>query len=300
MGNKSKQTIIKYKIKLGYIIMGSPVPFSCPKSPPRCLVHLPATPGSHLKADTGPIFDGDCCPLNPIEDKLQSLHFPHNINTKGFYTPPGGNQELCAQQPDYSLSCGVGSMLMMLSHFLFNYKDDLGPLLALKTNFWDWYSNSSFLNQKPLMEAILTKTNFTDHGLAVKGEYFNDILEYIDRHDGIDYTQITNFAEDILSRLKSIQTRCQSPMIVSITNPKINGHWIVIDHINDSEVWIRDPYTGLPFKLSIEEMYKNWEEEDEVKVVYLERVSLDLKTSDKSKRKDHSNGQHHEAKKARA
>jgi len=191
---------------------------------------------------------------------------PLNLVTiHGHYFPHNNQSQLCIKQPDYDLSCGVGATLMMLSHF---FRCD--QALTLDNRFWNWYGKSPFLNIQDITKAIDTNTNFPDQGYEARGVFFQKqfVLDYLQKIEGVTYRPIENFTEDLLSKLKSIQSICQSPMIVSVTNKELAGHWIVIDRITEDSVYLRDPYQGQGFCIPLSEMYENWDAEDEVKVIY--------------------------------
>jgi len=173
--------------------------------------------------------------------------------------------QLCIKQPNYDLSCGVGATLMMLSHFL-----RCDEALTLDHRFWKWYGSSPFLNLEDTTDGIHKNTNFPDQGYEARSVYFQKqiVLDYLQKIKGVNYRSIKNFREDLLLKLKNIQSVCQSPMIVSVTNKELAGHWIVIDRITEDRVYLRDPYQGQGFCIPLSEMYENWDAEDEVKVIY--------------------------------
>jgi hypothetical protein len=61
--------------------------------------------------------------------------------------------------------------------------------------------------------------------------------------------------------------RQHGPVILSITDPKIEGHWIIVDEVSqaDGTVRIRDPYHGRMIDVGIEAFMKRFIQDDSEK-----------------------------------
>ena len=227
-------------------------------------------PAAHLakRVATTP-FRAD--PLHLVTAETPFLFsIPQCVDFKGYYTITPKHQELCIKQPPQKQSCGPGATLMLLSHYI-----SLHPTIKLEESFWKFYMHSVCINQSVIMSTLETKTEIKSLGYQVKGAYYqreeriND--KTLEKDPKIDYVTINDFSEDLLKKIHIIQAQTESPIIVSITNYLIEGHWIVIDRVAEDGVYIRDPDSGQAYKLTLEELYENWGDELPVKIIYLER-----------------------------
>ncbi len=262
---------------------------SPPRTPPRNkyshILPIPPTPikrkfipessGDHpVKRSAIEPFKALSLPLLDAKAPFPFTVSPH-VDVKGYYKISSDYQKLCIKQPPQKQSCGTCATLMLLSHFI-----DLKVDIKLEESFWNYYVGAILINQAKIIESIETKTNITSCGYQVKGTYYHKQeriekkLKESGKSSKIDYVVINNFRDDVLKRINLIQAEINSPIIVSITNPQIAGHWIVIDQIVKDGVFIRDPYTGKGYKLSLEELYQNWDVEDEIKIIYLKTTEL--------------------------
>ncbi len=67
-----------------------------------------------------------------------------------------------------------------------------------------------------------------------------------------------------LESFVSALSQSNHSLMLSITHPRVGGHWIILDEVNMDikTVDIRDPYSGRAFRLSFDEFCKNLGEKD--------------------------------------
>ena len=226
---------------------------------------IPLAPSKNKRKIVEPthIFKGTC-----LEKRRTRLPFtiPRDIHRffylKGAYS---ASERPCIEQPPQLQSCGTGAGIMLLSEVL---KND--SKLTLKDSFWNWYLSTILASQCNIMHALYKHTNLKEQGYEVKSIFYHSpkqIENHLFKREGVDYVGVENHREVLLGTLKALGTL---PLIVSITNPHIEGHWIVIDEFTtNGYVLVRDPYTGNAYMILTEELFENWPVDDEVKVIYI-------------------------------
>lgn len=179
---------------------------------------------------------------------------------------------LCVKQPPQKQSCAAGASLMLLSHLI-----PENPRL-LKDGFWKWYSEVCLANTKEVITTLSSQTDLSSLNLEVKGIYFNNpgsvnwLINNEKPFKGYSYEAIERRDLSFIRHLDHLQNaNGKFPLIVSVTNPEIAGHWIVIDRFDHAQerAYLRDPFTGRAYAIPYAELYQNWPEDDEVKVIYL-------------------------------
>lgn len=244
--------------------MESPPPRTGPKMPPP----MPSRPSKKAKEEAPrPIFEGTMLKRSqaPLKILVPGDAAPY-VYDRGVYQV-GDREELCIKQPPQDQSCGAGAALMLMTHFL-----EIDSDLTLLDTFWPWYLKASLASQTEVMNALQTHTNLSERGYEARSMFFHSherIADHSCKRPNITYEGIDNPREALLNKLQQVMTDSQSPIILSITNPLVAGHWILLDEIAESCVYVRDPYSGNAFKLPIEELFENWPPDDEVTIVYL-------------------------------
>lgn len=219
------------------------------------------------------IFQGESLEKSVGHSKFQvPSQVAQYIYDNGFYTTQSGRKQQCIKQPPQSQSCGSAAALMLLTHCL-----ETDSELSISDTFWNWYLVARLTSTSAIMQALQTHTNLTERGYTAHGVFYHN-QELIDDHSckkpEITYSGIENHQEALLETLKSVMSASGAPIILSITNPYIDGHWVVLDEILDSGyVHLRDPFTGNAYKILNEELYENWPSEDEVTILYLTKES---------------------------
>ena len=239
-----------------------------PKTGPSIAPPMPPRPSKKAKEKAPrPIFQGASLVKNqaPLKILIPSEAAPY-VFDKGVYTV-AGREEYCIKQPPQYQSCGTGAALMLMTHFL-----ELDSDLTLLDTFWQWYLGASLASQTEVMNALQTHTNLSERGYEARSVFFHSherIADHPRDRPNVTYMGIDNHREALLNKLQQVMTDSHSPIILSITNPRVEGHWILLDEIADGCVYVRDPFSGDAFRLPKEELFENWPSEDEVKIVYL-------------------------------
>lgn len=79
---------------------------------------------------------------------------------------------------------------------------------------------------------------------------------------GIPLSKTTLPIEKPLKEIQNLIQRTGLPIITAITHPRIDGHWIVVDHIGENESYFRDPMSGMPYKVDNSVM-ETWYQDEE-------------------------------------
>lgn len=201
----------------------------------------------------------------PIESQLPLSFEPKDkektpVSYTGSYRL--GEKSLpCIQQPPQRSSCGTAALLMLIAPFLREG--------TLSDDFWRWYGSTGLTNADDLKERVHAE----NLEIQTRAIFFHtsSIIERM-KGEAHAYDHLVSIASRIEVFDHLIRPN-RLPCIVSITHPVLHGHWILIDSIDreSSMVFIRDPYSGKAYRLSIPNFLENWPESDEVKVIYLER-----------------------------
>lgn len=242
-----------------------PSPFA---SPPRTYYRSPApsTPRHPSKKKQ------QLSPFSPTSEQLtvSKLNFtvPEGypwVEVNGRVSWGENQHEVCVKQPPQSQSCGMAAIVMLLEHYKNTFTD-----LDLLEGFWEIYTQYSLLSAEDIIKIISRNTNIEKIGYEVQTHFYSSSLKKEDCNPKYTHSPIDNYSVDLLNKLKG-KVDMEGSLIVSITNQKIAGHWILIDKVTESEVYIRDPFLGQAYKLSHQEMFKNWECGDPVKSIGIVR-----------------------------
>ncbi len=209
-------------------------------------------------------------PLRKNRGDTPNLAIPDQV--RQYVTITGkieGTEKVCIQQRPQSKACGAVASLMLLSHF---------PEVQRKDSYWQWYIQTNLASHTEILDILKGYTDLSEKGYTVQCLYFHNqqAIEKLKQQKeetdtNTDYIAINERGSSLLSRIEELQKQLKSPLIISITNPRIEGHWIILDHIEEGHVTIRDPATGNGYRLLKETFYENWPLDDEVKVIYIER-----------------------------
>jgi len=213
------------------------------------LAALPLTPGHNQPPPiTEPLFTGTR-PMRPTEDpNLIGITIgsePVPIYT--YRNPMAGRSFHVVRQPSQRYSCGAGVALMKLL--------DLGHAntIAGNQNFWNDYATAQMMTAEELVE--LFQENNIEATLHNYGRREANILFQLHHH-------IVEDGEAVLNQLRRHIESSGQPVILAINHPTVDGHWIIVDSINDRDAIIRDPAMGFAHRISREELAKMIFEED--------------------------------------
>lgn len=145
-------------------------------------------------------------------------------NPENVYIVDGVPHTLVKQKG--TLSCGSAALLMLYTDIVRHTKIPF----SLEEEFWDWSAQQELANQDHLCNAT-QHTNLSAHQM------------------GLGYTKLDQGPEKNILALEK-QIASGMPVIVSITHPVLEGHWILLDAIKGDEVYIRDPHSGFAYKIS--------------------------------------------------
>lgn len=146
------------------------------------------------------------------------------------YSAAGILRNLCKQHS--ATDCGATAILMLLTDIV--RKTD--KALPIADEFWRWYSTCELADA-------------------------SQIARHAKNDAGIELA-ISKAPQDTpLEHLKTLIDSSGYPVISGITHPQLHGHWIVVDRINDTHTYIRDPKTGGAYMIPNEIMSTYYDEE---------------------------------------
>jgi hypothetical protein len=132
-----------------------------------------------------------------------------------------------------SNSCGASALLMLYTDIVRNGLVSY----SLDDEFWTWYKGCGLTNRFQLVEIAEKHLKLKQVNLELSFEKLSNVDDN----------------ENIRTIAKHIKT-FGLPVISSITHPKIEGHWIVVDAVKKEHIYIRDPFTGAAYAISRQDM----------------------------------------------
>lgn len=229
-------------------------------SPKFRIICTPQTPNARAKAGPSFLFNNK---IETIEDRwVIALKIQDATEC---YTLPTNEQKTVIKQPPQKGSCGAGATLML-------YTDLLRKNTAqapLSKEFLIWYSTCSMAHATEVCRGM----KMLSMKPQIKVLHFDqNVLKALQESNS--FSKETKFQEvqsydQIIKEMKEIRKSTGHSFIMSITHPIIEGHWILVDEIEDDGIYVRDPYSGLPYKLTYDELEENLPETDEIKLIYL-------------------------------
>jgi len=174
--------------------------------------------------------------LNTYFPEVKNLAIP-SYKAISCYQAPDQPDRVIIEQGS-SKDCGAAAAFMFLS----DIKAQQPGKVELNEDFMEWAATAYLYNGEALFNGL---SMVLDSSIPLQKEKIptDDPLFYIQ-----EKLQITGL-----------------PVITSITHKKVGGHWIVVDHISETDVFLRDPYTGKAYsapKDEIEKFYKKHVPED--------------------------------------
>lgn len=245
-------------------------PSSLPRTPsPTIGRFMPRTPGRKKQRtrEIFSIFGVDPCQTFHVDALPFKIPSGYKFYLqKHCYYNIGERREICFQQPPQKSSCGAGVTLMLMSHFM-----DRNPELQFKETFWDWYLQSGLTNLEQVLGALNSHVNLSEAGYTPQGLYFyrSSSEPSHDKPKNVQYCVMPPKLNTFLDNLRHLQEETRSPLIVSITNPRIEGHWIIIDRIQRDGIFVREPYKGEPYFISEAKLFENWPKGEGVSVLFV-------------------------------
>ena len=198
--------------------------------------------------------------------------------------------DLVEQPRQETTSCGAGAVMMLFLGIV-RYADTEQYLNRVETilspenrMLWNWFGQCELADADELVIALNSHLKLTTIGLEVKAKYYKEVatdkagdLGWIDTEDSddeMDFLMGTNkkplekrptaqntienqkLNEALFKDIASILERSSHSAILSITHPKLAGHWVVVDELNidENQVTIRDPYSAYAYRFSLEEL----------------------------------------------
>jgi hypothetical protein len=217
------------------------------------------------------------------DEFFKDIERPNFIDLTKVYNPSNLQCYNIIKQPAESKSCGAMALTMILTDCLRQYsirnKDLSKQKNFFSDDYWNWCATCSLAKISTLFEVVKNKTKIEDLGFEIKTKFYHkdsSVLEY-QKNEG-NYPSETEFflGSDNKAVLRDIQTILEKSrgVIVTITHPIVDGHYIVIDLIKDNKISFRDSYSGEAYCLSEEEFFLNWPEEEYcgVKCFYLSEI----------------------------
>lgn len=181
-----------------------------------------------------------------LQDEKEDLFFQTtiaNLNIQRAYELNGKIHTLIEQSS--SKNCGGCSLLMLFTDVLRE-----GHKIALDEDFINWFATGSLSNADELINKA------SDYGIVL-------IKEKLTK---------TGALSTIGGRISG----SSYSTIVSITHPKIDGHWVVVDHVSNERVFLRDPKTGHAFAPDKEKFLSCIDENIE-QCLYVDKISSEEK-----------------------
>jgi hypothetical protein len=203
---------------------------------------LPPTPGNNKKAKPTDLFHGkiDDVIVSPFEKALSD----QNFKKSKMYKDPLGRSLTVVKQVS-NKNCGPTCALMLALD-----KRLPQETLPLSNTFTNWVRQSSLTSGDTL--AINLKREGFNPKLfkfirsSSPGEQTSpEQTAQLSSEDKIEEIPFTD-SHAVLQSIKNIIDKTKNSVIVDISHPDIDGHFIIIDYVDDknNNVYVRDPYAG--------------------------------------------------------
>lgn len=171
--------------------------------------------------------------------KLTTRNTVSEIQKKGISFPT-------IQQTAQRSSCGTAAVLMA---YLTSFPKWSEQLDLIPDPFWDWYKQSELSSASTLVSKLLFLQKKPDpqwikFNKTASEEALNDRYTEILAIDG----------SAAVVEMKKILKNPQDTLILAITHPELEGHWIVVNQLEDDSFLVRDPYSGRGFILNGEKL----------------------------------------------
>ncbi|MDB2614216.1 hypothetical protein N9Y92_03555 [Chlamydiales bacterium] len=216
---------------------------------------LPRAKRQRFDLDT-PLF-----PQNTIQETVEDIFFKNSfpISFGKSYVLGANNKTVIKQikQKD----CGAFALLMLFSDIL---REKMQNNFTMNFRLSSWINGASTIGEDQII-AGSEILNFNKYSQELKPHYYTFPGTTTEKTP----STTVNSAHELLNLLAlKIQNTAHS-IILSIQHPRIKGHWVVIDQINDTNVTFRDSMLGVAHAVTRAEFTTTLPDDELVKCLYL-------------------------------
>lgn len=231
-------------------LLSSPRNYTTPPLKKRAISFLPPTPGTR----TVPHPNLENLPFPNLQNSSKSKVFedidiPNNISISCYQTSKGKILPLI-KQPRQNYSCGPGALMNAFLGMAFKAVEPekfmvIVDSLINNEQFFNWYVQAQMQTGSDLVRQL----SFLLQDFNIEAVSRNYSMADLDTpHVRVSSTQ------EVLEDLK-IFSNLDTPVLVGIDHPKLEGHWIVVDEFDEQtgQFYVRDSYSAKAYAVALEE-----------------------------------------------